>query len=387
MRFIAITDFLFLLMISHSKKKSPSRAIQRTNPSKSKPVKSRSEDVYNKKHHQQQNPSRAIQRTKPYKSQPVKSRSRDVYYDKKHEQRSSRGVGAKPSIPPKQLTRRSCEEKWNAIRVFHIHVPKCAGSSMLYWFSRKNHSAVCNFGTFGIPGEVCNCQHTCCFKAAPIAIMELKYSRIRNISVLTSSSRILYTSLIRSPQKWFYSAVGQYCTGKGKNSPVCKSTVTIHTLLTYFPFFSLEKHINTDDSPIQGALRYFHHADFQSYLLGNVFEERNWCICTLEDAFPHIFARLFEQILGISTNRIQFPRFNTKKWTPITHFRKRIPWYNVSRFYQHDLALWDRLHSRGGCMAYSSDPYIQNSILKPVFQKSIKDPIIHSAISHPLLSE
>ena len=107
-------------------------------------------------------------------------------------------------------------------RVAYIHIPKVAGSTLLLSLFRAGWP-VCNGGTdmFAHSGiTMCSClgRHACAH-ASRIAVMEVPtrsaflaaLPRWGNPKQLDAAGCILWFSIVRSPESWFYSAVGQTC--------------------------------------------------------------------------------------------------------------------------------------------------------------------------------
>jgi len=158
-------------------------------------------------------------------------------------------------------------------------------------------------------------------------------------------------------------AVGEWCRelqGAPKGLPAfvfapCSSNATVDTLTAAGWFDAIRHHTRRSVTKY-----YFQDANLQSLMLGNIFLEQHFVICTLP--------MLPELLRGLATwmNASVGPlgTFNQQRWPGLPGFRKRVPWRDVRRFFANDLALYRMAEEAGGCIAHTMEGKLRDSLTR-----------------------
>ena len=245
----------------------------------------------------------------------------------------------------------------NAVpRVAYVHIPKTGGSSLLAYFSDTRGPA-CNFETVGNFRRLCNCRDPRCRDKTAIAIMETTHVQMKNY---LKGSKMLWVAVIRQPERWFYSAVAQWCGNGGRGTKGCQGDATLETLL--------EAHWFEPLTEPRSVKKYFWHANFQSRTLGDFFEEESWLVCALETGLDVALTAIS---LALGLEPIHLKHANQNHWPKLPAFRLAVPWPIVASYYQVDMALWHRITDAGGSIAASRDPQLRTDVLRPALRSHL----------------
>ena len=163
-------------------------------------------------------------------------------------------------------------------RVAYLHIPKTGGTSVDWSLGATPSIAesMCRVGHDpGHAAVICDCRNASCLKEAPIAVMELPHIKMASLLKTVKKTTWLWLACIREPESWFYSAAGQACTDPTFSSnPVCLTNGSVSP-------YDAEWFRTTPSVPVYYPFR---RANLQANVLGDIFLEDNWVVCTL----PHL---------------------------------------------------------------------------------------------------
>ena len=163
-------------------------------------------------------------------------------------------------------------------RVAYLHIPKTGGTSVDWslGFTPSIAKSMCRVGHWpGSGDEICDCRQAECLQPAQVAVMEYPHVHMASLTRVVKNATWLWLAAIREPESWFYSAAGQMCTGpKFFSNPVCLTNGTTSP-------YDAEWFKTTPSFPVYYP---FTAANRQSMMLGDIFLEDNWMVCTL----PHL---------------------------------------------------------------------------------------------------
>jgi len=160
----------------------------------------------------------------------------------------------------------------------------------------------------------------------------------------------VWVALVRDPEMWFYSAVGQFCAGLGRDTLPCKSDpVDLQTLLETGWFNPGMK----GDLPVK---YYFHGDNLQLQMLGNIREQPKHVICSIENrnTLLHLMSNMSLGSIELKAN-IQV---NVAHWPPIEMFRQNIPWDQVKGHYTKDTEFYNMVKKAGCISSENIEPMI-----------------------------
>jgi hypothetical protein len=177
----------------------------------------------------------------------------------------------------------------------------------------------------------------------------------------------VYISVIRNPEDWFYSAVGQWCAGRGSGTkgghrprgaqiiPCRSEAISLHTLRVagWFEPLAKPKSYQEFGEEHDGVKYYFYSSNLQTKMLGEIFLEKNWIVCNL-----HSMEVAVEAMSMISAGEMigEMPRVNSMHWNKIQNFKAKVPWDQIKSFYVTDQALYEHVERKGGCLGHVQDP-------------------------------
>merc|ERR1719450_568135 len=96
------------------------------------------------------------------------------------------------------------------------HVPTCTSGTRLS-----------NLTLELSPNWICECTNNSCANDTVLAIREEYFSVVQNqLHLKKWNNPIIWVALVRDPESWFYSAVGQWCAGLGQDTEPCNATVS-----------------------------------------------------------------------------------------------------------------------------------------------------------------
>ena len=190
-------------------------------------------------------------------------------------------------------------------RVALVHIPKCGGSSLLGLLARLK-LPYCDYGSLKLTGfKGCSCRSSYgCANSSRVLSVEGPYADLRTLvssrmdsspsdcgrrgACVPAGTCTMFTGIIRRPEDWFYSAIGQWCSGDvGKRNAGCQLNATLPTMhdAGWFPFArgrARSEAVATAAAPTAlpffGFRRYgaepvkyfFRHADLQLRMLGGI---------------------------------------------------------------------------------------------------------------------
>jgi len=234
------------------------------------------------------------------------------------------------------------------VKFIYVHVPKVAGESLIQAASDGN-VPTCTSGT-GLgglhlrAGWACSCKSPCS-EEKTLAIREELF---QNIHMGNTWQDPVWVALVRDPETWFYSAVGQFCAGMGRDTLPCKSDpVDLQTLLESGWF-------NPKGGP--SVNYYFHGDNLQLQMLGNIREQPKHVICSIENrnTLLHMMSNMSLGSIELKAN-IQV---NVAHWPPIEMFRQNIPWDQVKGHYTKDTEFYNMVKTAGCISSESIEPTI-----------------------------
>ena len=237
-------------------------------------------------------------------------------------------------------------KKWS---VAMIHIPKTAGSSIAeaLWAGR-HHACASYTGNLSL----CNCKDTRCRSVAKVAVVEAPH---RMVKALLGPMRRewLWVSIIRRPEDWFYSAVGQWCAGRGAGRLPCQPGADVATLrkASWFdPNAGRDRQASGEEK--DGVKYYFFGPNIQTHFLSSVFLEDAWIVGTLE----HSLETVVEAIRGTaleSPDQFALRHSNSAHWPSLASFKQRVPWPSVRRYFAVDEAFYEHVvEQEGSCIGH-----------------------------------
>merc|ERR1712087_466654 len=155
----------------------------------------------------------------------------------------------------------------------------------------------------------------------------------------------MWLAMVREPRSWFYSAVGFTCI-KGPQNSVCHSNATMDTLLDA-NWFQRPQHPPPSQTYGRGTAKYFHSANFQARMLGDIVLEDSWAICTLQNS-----KQMFSLVSLILKQPVPEKHENVHHWPGIDEFKTSIPWESVQPYYLLDEALYASV-AKFGCLMHA----------------------------------
>lgn len=120
-----------------------------------------------------------------------------------------------------------------APRIAVVHVPKAAGVALMHALAQRR-VPTCSLGTSAkalqqlvVDGLTlpCSCESDSCMASSNVAVQERSHDEYHSGG--WGRRPTMWLALIRDPEAWFYSAVGQWCSnglpgsGAGAHSPEC----------------------------------------------------------------------------------------------------------------------------------------------------------------------
>jgi len=163
-------------------------------------------------------------------------------------------------------------------RVAYLHIPKTGGTTVDWslGFTPSIAKSMCRVGHWSGRGDgVCDCRNAECLQQAQVAVMEWPHVKMASLTRTVKNATWLWLAAIREPESWFYSAAGQMCTDpQFFSNPVCSTNGTVAP-------YDAEWFRRTPSLPVYYP---FTAANRQSVMLGDIFLEDNWVVCTL----PHL---------------------------------------------------------------------------------------------------
>ena len=245
-------------------------------------------------------------------------------------------------------------------RIAYVHVPKAAGVSLFAAFDGTD-VPVCNHGTklsgmgLGHPDQFCQCSK--CGARSQVAIAEQTHAWMKHhlFDEQGWGSCAVWAALVREPQAWFYSAVGQWCAGLGgqQHHPACETIDGRFgnvTMLRAWGFFRAKGRFDVAQGHRPGHVKYYFQApNLQSVMLGGVLDEPDHLVCDLPQR-----ARLLGAMRGLVGGAPPLAadaHANEAHWDRIDEWRAAVPWADVEEFYREDQRLWERVSGApGGCV-------------------------------------
>jgi hypothetical protein len=237
---------------------------------------------------------------------------------------------------------------WN---VAVVHIPKSAGSSIAELLSAGMHPSCAEYtGNLSL----CGCSNERCRARAKVAVVEAPFSIIKAL-LRPVRTKWLWVAVIRRPERWFYSAVGQWCANNGKRSIPCKPNASITTLLRA-SWFNPNTGWNRERSGAQkGSVKYyFFGPNLQTYFLGSMFLEDAWIVGTLEHGIHALVAAIWSTALNSTPVRLK--HVNEEHWPLLKSFKDNVPWTDVKRYYAVDDAFYKHVsRQKGSCIGHRAD--------------------------------
>ena len=281
-------------------------------------------------------------------------------------------------------------------KVAYIHIPKTGGESVLYSLKQAG-AGLCNGGTKLEPNDVCQCHKrwyeegfpdlagwnskAVCGSSAEIAVMEQTHESFFNYwdAQEGHAECTAWMSTIRDPQEWFYSAVGQWCTRSGAGTPACGPDATYDILRNNLSWWNGQPLANARayDLNHPQLKYYFAHDNLQTTMLGDIFREPNWAICTLNN-----FVRVLNAVPHLLRSQLQENRVpkhvhqNKQHWEGLPSFKTRVPWGKVKQHYKVDQRFYDDI-LRHGCSMRTRDQVLGTVLSKHRFE------VFNGAIPQP----
>jgi hypothetical protein len=242
-------------------------------------------------------------------------------------------------------------------RIAFIHIPKTGGSAVIETLVKAG-LPVCQGGTKLMRLHACSCFKECA-QWSTVAVMEIGHNEFLHSlmwpsALKAAASRVMWLSIVREPESWFYSAVGQLCV-RGHvlwNTSSCKPNATLETLLS-------------DNWFSEKAPKYYwQHANLQTTMLSDLSLEHNWAVCAL----PQL--PLAMTAVSRIMNWTQVPtllKTNEQNWEMLPAFKRRIPWELVRSFYVVDEAFYARV-APARCLFSTRDASVRALLQEARFQ-------------------
>ena len=178
-------------------------------------------------------------------------------------------------------------DRESALAVNWLHIPKCGGTSVEASLAQAQQSrvlentTVCNDKPWARPA-LCQCwADSVCLNLARVRVSEKSHAEfVSNLVRRGAYNRpTFWIAVMRRPEDWFYSAVGQWCERSEQQrkwpSLACHSPANVSTLTRREGWFNPQR--------INPRVReYFHHANLQTRMLGDLFLESGWLLCSLD---------------------------------------------------------------------------------------------------------
>eukprot|EP00966_Prymnesium_polylepis_P337238 7391953-Prymnesium_polylepis.5 len=105
---------------------------------------------------------------------------------------------------------------------------------------------------------------------------------------------------------------------------------------------------------IGGVPYWFQHPNLQEKMLGRVFSERNYLVCSLDQMTEVALA--MGQLLNASLRIVHLNQAGKIPWDGAGSVRDRVRWEQVQRFYGRDELLYANLSST--CMRHFQDAFV-----------------------------
>jgi len=245
-------------------------------------------------------------------------------------------------------------------KVLYVHVPKTAGESLIY--ASANASAnVCTYGTHlprdEFPFELCTCYSNCS-EESDFAIIEpgpdRYFDSYKNQTLMAGWHKPVWVSLIREPEDWFYSAVGQWCAGGGEDTAPCQPEANLSTLLATGWFDK-----NASEPPVK---YYFHGGNLQVRALGKIAKQPNYIVCAMPKR--NVLIHMISALLAGHPDIKPDTEVNVVHWPDVDEFRERIPWRDVKQHFAKDQQLYDEIAKQGCVGSTSVDAVLKRAMLK-----------------------
>ena len=135
---------------------------------------------------------------------------------------------------------------------------------------------------------------------------------------------------------------------------------------------SRHRKTGTTPDPIanRDAKYYFKDANLQTTLLGNMFLQPRWVVCSLRRLPAQI--RLGLSLLNASTPDDAIPNERPARYNGTAAFKERVPWADVESYYLADLGFFNEVEQRGGCVWRSDDAGLDRRLGEELGRASIR---------------
>ena len=240
-------------------------------------------------------------------------------------------------------------------RVAMVHIPKTAGTSFSHSLHSYNYHS-CSSYTGGT--MLCSCEDVRCRALSKVAVVEAPYPMVKAI-LRTVPAHWLWVAVIRRPSDWFYSAVGQWCSGRGRFTKGPKRLACIpganHSVLraaSWFDSSTLKDRLHSGEESM-GVKYYFFGANIQTSMLGGLFLEGNWLVATMEDALSTITRAI--QFTALESRPFKLMHSNEAHWPLLKSWKEHVPWTSIRQYYAVDEAFYGHVKQQhGSCLAHIS---------------------------------
>ena len=125
------------------------------------------------------------------------------------------------------------------VPVVLVHTPKTGGLSMLSSLVAAGVDT-CVWGS-GFEQSNCSCNgrqvrdsNQSCARNSQAAVIEAPYREAKKMVGTDHSTPSLYLAIVRDPEQWFYSSIGQWCANTGRDDIGCQPTASLHNLSHWF---------------------------------------------------------------------------------------------------------------------------------------------------------